>query len=92
MVAWHPKSSQLNERNTVVVKNEKCSVLIRQIAGAVARRIVCYSNIDNKVVQGDQLGFIKFGSRVDLFLPVDANINVDIDQNVRAGKTIIAKI
>ncbi|OYT11065.1 MAG: phosphatidylserine decarboxylase family protein [Bacteroidetes bacterium 4572_112] len=92
LVAWDPKSSTNNERNTIVIKNDKVTILIRQIAGAVARRIRWYGKEGDKVEQGQQLGFIKFGSRVDLFLPLDAKINVKLDQSVRAGKTIIAEI
>ncbi len=91
LVAWDPKSSTDNERNTIVVKTKKASILIRQIAGAVARRIRWYGKVGDQVTQGDQLGFIKFGSRVDLFLPLDAKIEVKLDQKVFAGKTIIAK-
>ncbi len=92
LVAWDPKSSTDNERNTVVIKNDKITILVRQIAGAVARRIRWYGEEGDKVVQGQQLGFIKFGSRVDLFLPIGTKINVELDQDVRAGKTIIAEI
>lgn len=91
-VAWLPKSSTDNERTTVVVANDKFSIMLRQIAGAVARRIVCYAKEGDTFKVGDQLGFIKFGSRVDLFLPLNADIKVDIDQSVRAGKTLIASI
>ncbi len=93
LVAWHPKSSELNERSSVVI--ETCSgteVLVRQIAGAVARRIVTYSKTDQQVRQGDELGFIKFGSRVDLFLPLGTEIEIPILQQVKANKTIIARI
>jgi len=91
LVAWHPKSSTLNERTTIVVENKnKKAVLKRQIAGAVARRIVCYSEEDKSIIQGEQLGFIKFGSRVDLFLPLDAEIKVELDQAVVGCKTVIA--
>lgn len=93
LVAWHPKSSTENERTTIVVENEKgIKVLTRQIAGAVARRIVCYSKVGDKAIQGNELGFIKFGSRVDLFLPLDAKIKVNLDQKVIGGKTIIAEL
>lgn len=92
LVAWHPKSSTENERTTVVVENNKLSVLFRQIAGAVAKRIVMYSKEGDKAVQGDDFGFIKFGSRVDLFLPLDAKINVEIDDKVKGNQTIIASI
>lgn len=91
-VAWLPKSSTDNEHTTVIIENEKCTLPVRQIAGAVARRIVCYAGEGNEVVQGDQLGFIKFGSRVDIFLPLNAEIKVSLDDEVRAGKTVIALI
>jgi phosphatidylserine decarboxylase len=93
MVAWHPKSSELNERSTIVIETTKGpEILIRQIAGAVARRIVTYSKINQDVMQGGELGFIKFGSRVDIFLPVGTEIEVPILQQVRANKSIIARI
>ena len=93
MVAWHPKSSELNERSSIVIETkEGTEILIRQIAGAVARRIVTYSKEDQEVLQGDELGFIKFGSRVDLFLPVGTEIEIPILQQVKANKSIIAKI
>lgn len=91
LVAWHPKSSTENERNTVVVEHQKYGpIMIRQIAGALARRIVCYSRTDEKIEQGRELGFIKFGSRVDLFLPVNAEVKVVLDQKVKGGITAIA--
>ncbi len=91
LVAWHPKSSILNERTTIVVENNnQKKVLIRQIAGAVARRIVCYSEENKSIDQGDQLGFIKFGSRVDLFLPLDSDIKVNLEQSVVGCETVIA--
>jgi phosphatidylserine decarboxylase len=93
LVAWHPKSSTENERTTVVIEtNSKISILVRQIAGALARRIVCYSEQGMKVQQGDELGFIKFGSRVDLFLPLNAKIKVSMDQKVTGGETILAEL
>jgi phosphatidylserine decarboxylase len=93
IVAWHPKSSDMNERNTVVIELEDgVEILVRQIAGAVARRIVTYAKVDQQVRQGDELGFIKFGSRVDIFLPVGTEVEVPILQQVRANKSIIAKI
>ena len=92
LVAWHPKASEENERTTVVVENETYGkVLHRQIAGALAKRIVNYAKLNNKVVQGGESGFIKFGSRVDLFLPLDTNIKVVLNQKVRGGETVIAK-
>lgn len=93
LVAWHPKSSTENERNTVVIETEfGPSVLIRQIAGFVARRIVWYCNQDDQVKQGDELGFIKFGSRVDLFLPLDAKIKVELEEKVKGGISVLAEI
>lgn len=93
MVAWHPKSSELNERSSIVIETkEGKEILIRQIAGAVARRIVTYARENNEVKQGDELGFIKFGSRVDLFLPVGTEIEIPILQQVRANKDVIARI
>jgi phosphatidylserine decarboxylase len=93
MVAWHPKSSELNERSTIVIETIKgTEILIRQIAGAVARRIVTYAKENQDVRQGDELGFIKFGSRVDIFLPVGTEIEIPILQQVKANKSIIAKI
>ncbi len=91
LVAWHPKSSIENERTTVVVENETTGpILFRQIAGAVARRIVMYSKKDDKATQGVDMGFIKFGSRIDLFLPLNATINTNINDAVRGGETVIA--
>ncbi len=88
--AWAPKSSDINERTSMVIeKDNQKSALVRQIAGALARRIVCYCNEGKEVNQGDQLGFIKFGSRVDLFLPLDTKINVKVGDKVTGGKTII---
>ena len=93
LVAWHPKSSEKNERTTVVVENSKFGkVLYRQIAGFMARRIVNYAKKDQNVVQGNDAGFIKFGSRVDLFLPLDTKLNVKLNQKVRGGETVIAKL
>lgn len=93
LVAWHPKASEENERTTVVVENESFGkVLYRQIAGALAKRIVNYAKVGNKVEQGDDSGFIKFGSRVDLFLPLDADIKVELNQKVRGGECVIAEM
>jgi phosphatidylserine decarboxylase len=92
LVAWHPKSSTLNERTTVLVENEKWGpVLFRQIAGAVARRIVMYSKPGDLAAQGSEFGFIKFGSRVDLFLPLDSVITVKEGEVVKGAKTVIAR-
>lgn len=91
LVAWHPKASEENERTTVVVENKTFgAVLYRQIAGALARRIVNYAEEGMQVVQGTDAGFIKFGSRVDLFLPLGTPINVVLNQKTIGGKTIIA--
>lgn len=93
LVAWHPKSSVDNERTTVVVNHpDHGEILIRQIAGALARRIVCYSKEGDFVTQGSEMGFIKFGSRVDVFLPVDAEINIKPGESVRGGETVMAKL
>jgi phosphatidylserine decarboxylase len=93
MVAWHPKSSELNERSTIVIKTaDGTEVMVRQIAGALARRIVTYAKENVDVHQGDELGFIKFGSRVDIFLPVGTEVEIPILQQVKANKSIIAKI
>ena len=92
LVAWHPKASEENERTTVVVENLTYGkVLYRQIAGAMARRIVNYAKQDKDVTQGVDSGFIKFGSRVDLFLPLDTNIKVSLNQKVRGGESVIAE-
>jgi phosphatidylserine decarboxylase len=93
IVAWSPKSSELNERSTVVVESESgTEILIRQVAGAVARRIVTYSRKGEKVQQGGELGFIKFGSRVDIFLPEGTEVDVQMFEQVRANRTIVAKV
>ena len=92
LVAWHPKSSTENERSTIVVKGKKCSILIRQIAGAVARRIITYSKKNDAAVQNEELGFIKFGSRVDLYLPIGTKMNAKIGDVVQNGVSIIATL
>ncbi|WCT12244.1 phosphatidylserine decarboxylase family protein [Mucilaginibacter jinjuensis] len=93
LVAWHPKSSTENERTTVVIENKKgTSILFRQIAGAMARRIVWYVKEGDKVEQGDQFGFIKFGSRVDIFLPLGTKINVNLGEVVKGGRTVLAEL
>ncbi len=92
LVAWHPKSSEKNERTTVVIENNIFGeILYRQIAGAVARRIVNYAKVGDEVVQGTDAGFIKFGSRVDLFLPLNSKIKVELDQIVKGAEDIIAE-
>jgi phosphatidylserine decarboxylase len=91
LVAWHPKASEENERTTVVIDNPIFGeVLYRQIAGALARRIVNYAKEGDQVVQGDDAGFIKFGSRVDLFFPIGTKINVELNQKAIGNQTIIA--
>jgi phosphatidylserine decarboxylase len=92
LVAWHPKSSTENERTTTVLSNGKSAVLIRQIAGAMARRIISYMAKGLSVQQGQDMGFIRFGSRVDVFLPLDADIQVEIGEVTKGNKTIIAKL
>ena len=93
LVAWHPKSSELNERTTVVVENKSSGkILYRQIAGALARRIVNYAKVGDQAVQGADAGFIKFGSRVDLFLPLGTKINVQKNQIVKGGLDCIAEV
>ncbi len=91
--ARSPKSSELNERSSVVVKSDSgTEILVRQVAGAVARRIVTYSKKGDKVHQGDELGFIKFGSRVDIFLPTETVVDIGMFQQVRASRTILARV
>ncbi len=93
LVAWHPKSSTENERTTVVVKMKNgTEILFRQIAGALARRILCYVKEGQVLSQGDEFGFIKFGSRVDIFLPIDAIVKVKIGEVTKGGKTILAEL
>lgn len=92
LVAWHPKSSELNERCTTVIEMESGDeIVVRQIAGAVARRIVTYATPGQKVRQGDEMGFIKFGSRVDIFLPVSFKPEVAIDRKVKAVKSVLGR-
>lgn len=93
LVAWHPKSSTENERTTVVAKMKNgTEVLFRQIAGALARRIVCYVKEGQPLEQGQEFGFIKFGSRVDIFLPLDAKITVKVGEVTKGGRTVIAEL
>ena len=93
LVAWHPKSSEENERTTIVLENNSFGqVLYRQIAGALARRIVNYAEKDQKVVQGTDAGFIKFGSRIDLFLPLNTPLKVSLNQVVKGGVDVIATV
>ena len=91
LVAWHPKSSEENERTTIVIENPKIGeIMYRQIAGALARRIVNYARVGQHSVQGEDAGFIKFGSRIDIFVPLDMQIQVKLNQAVRGGETVIA--
>jgi len=92
LVAWHPKSSTENERHSVVLRNGSKEILVKQIAGALARRIINYLNVGDKVDQGKEMGFIKFGSRVDLLLPPGSKINVSMNQIVKGGVTIIGEL
>lgn len=93
LVAWHPKSSTENERSTTVISsNNGTKILFRQIAGAVARRICNYANLGQNITQKDEAGFIKFGSRVDVFVPLNAEIKVKIDDKIIGGQTILATI
>ncbi len=92
LVAWHPKSSTENERTSIAMSNEKTQIMVRQIAGAVARRIVCYVDTGDSVQQQTEFGFIKFGSRVDVFVPLSAQINVKIGDKPKGGQTVLAYI
>lgn len=91
LVAWHPKASEENERTTIVIDNPVFGeVMYRQIAGALAKRIVNYAKVGSRVIQGNDAGFIKFGSRVDLYLPVGTDVNVVLNQKAKGNKTVIA--
>ncbi|MDI9320757.1 MAG: phosphatidylserine decarboxylase family protein [Phycisphaerales bacterium] len=92
LVAWHPKSSTENERTTVVVGNQQTTLLMRQIAGALARRICYYVKEGQAIAQNEEFGFIRFGSRVDIYFPVGTQIDVKIGQKVKGGMTILAKM
>jgi len=92
LVAWHPKSSTDNERHSVVIKKGDKEVLVKQIAGALAKRIVNYLHVGQKVKQTEEFGFIKFGSRVDLLLPIGSQVNVSLNQAVQGGVTVIATL
>jgi len=92
LVAWNPKSSTENERHSVVIKNGNTEILVKQIAGAVARRIVNYLEVGNNVKQTEEYGFIKFGSRVDLLLPIGTKINVGLNEVVQGGVTVLATL
>jgi len=92
LVAWHPKSSTDNERHSVVIRKGNAEILVKQIAGALAKRIVNYLQVGQKVKQCEEMGFIKFGSRVDLLLPLGTKINVQLNQSVQGGVTVIATL
>ncbi len=92
LVAWHPKSSTENERHSVVIRNSHGEVLVKQIAGALARRIVNYLVVGQRVEQSAEMGFIKFGSRVDVLLPPGAQVKVQLNQTVQGGVTVLAKL
>jgi phosphatidylserine decarboxylase len=92
LVAWHPKSSTENERHSVVIRHPKAEVLVKQIAGALAKRIVNYLSVGQKVEQCAEMGFIKFGSRVDVLLPLDAKVSVKLNEVVKGGVTVLAAI
>jgi len=93
LVAWHPKSSTKNERTTVVFRNEDgTEIMCRQIAGLLARRVVCYAEFEKHMNAGEKLGFIKFGSRADLFLPIGTKLNVSIGDKVTGAETIMAEL
>ena len=92
LVAWNPKSSTENERHSVVIKSDTTMILVKQIAGAMAKRIVNYLKVGQTVEQGKEMGFIKFGSRVDVLLPLDSTINVKLNQMVKGGISVLATI
>ena len=92
LVAWNPKSSTENERHSVVIKNDKVEILVKQIAGALAKRIVNYLQVGQKVEQSAEMGFIKFGSRVDVLLPLSAKVKVELNQVVKGGVTVLASL
>ena len=92
LVAFHPKSSEKNERTSIAINNGSSTVLFRQIAGLLARRIVCYAQEGKPAIQSEEFGFIKFGSRIDLFLPMDSRIQVTRGQKVKGSQTIIARL
>ena len=92
LVAWHPKSSTENERHSVVIRYAKGEVLVKQIAGALAKRIVNYLSVGQKVDQASEMGFIKFGSRVDMLLPLGTKVNVKLNEVVKNGVTVIATV
>lgn len=89
LVAWHPKSSTENERHSVVIRNERGEILVKQIAGALAKRIINYLQVGEKVEQATEMGFIKFGSRVDVLLPLNTNVQVKLNEKVKGGVTVL---
>jgi phosphatidylserine decarboxylase len=92
LVAWHPKSSTENERHSIVIRNAKGEILVKQIAGALAKRIINYLTVGQKVEQSAEYGFIKFGSRVDLLLPIGTKVNVQLNEVVKGGVTVLATL
>jgi len=92
LAAWNPKASTENERTTVAYGVRTNKIVLRQVAGALARRIVCYAKSGNQAIQGSEMGFIKFGSRVDLYLPLDTKLNVQLDQVVTGNRTVLATL
>jgi phosphatidylserine decarboxylase len=92
LVAWNPKSSTENERHSVVIKQGKTEILVKQIAGALAKRIINYLEVGQKVEQGNEMGFIRFGSRVDLLLPLGTKVHVQLNETVKGGVTVIASL
>jgi phosphatidylserine decarboxylase len=92
LVAWHPKSSTENERHSVVIKNDKSEILVKQIAGALAKRIINYLTVGQTVEQAEEMGFIKFGSRVDVLLPLGTTVDVKLNQVVKGGVTVLATV
>lgn len=92
LVAWNPKSSTENERHSVVIKSQSAEVLVKQIAGAVAKRIINYLSVGQKVEQSAEMGFIKFGSRVDVLLPAGTKVNVQLNQHVKGGVSVLASL
>ena len=92
LVAWNPKSSTENERHSVVIRKGNQEILVKQIAGAVAKRIINYLKVGQKVQQAEEMGFIKFGSRVDLLLPLDTKLNVKLNEVVKGGVTVIGSL
>ena len=92
LVAWNPKSSTENERHSVVIKKDNTEILVKQIAGALAKRIVNYLQVGQKVEQAEEMGFIKFGSRVDIYVPIGTKVNVQLNQVVKGGRTVLAEL